>query len=191
MTADYLLNQELTLMGISEVQRQILKLVSEGKSDKEISHIIGIAQSTVRNHKFKLREKEKQAKLYLALMNSLEEKINNNIAMTECGAIEEIHQTATMIDDRYSITEKDKEKTIKTYIDENGALKQFPAKEKKKIIILCEIMKNFKVDTEYLEKDVNKVLKRIYEDYATLRRALIEYGFMERSSDCSVYRVKQ
>lgn len=52
-------------------------------------------------------------------------------------------------------------------------------------------MKNFKVDTEYLEKDVNKVLKRIYEDYATLRRALIEYGFMERSSDCSIYRVKQ
>jgi len=36
------------------------------------------------------------------------------------------------------------------------------------------------------------ILKRIYEkDYVYLRRALIEYGFMERPADCSVYRVRE
>lgn len=188
-TVDYLLSQELNLTGISEVQQQILKLMSEGKEDREIAKIVGIASSTVRNHRFKLREKEKQAKLYLALMQSLEEKINSNISMTDNGKIEELHSAATMVDERYSITEKEREKTIKTYMDEQGALKQFPAREKKKIILLSEIIKNFKCNIAYSEKEVNRVLERIYSDYPTIRRALIEYGFMDRSDDCTVYRV--
>lgn len=73
-TVDYILSQESSLIGVSDVQQQILKLMSEGNDDKTISKTVGIAQSTVRNHRFKLREKEKQAKLYLALMQSLEEK---------------------------------------------------------------------------------------------------------------------
>ena len=39
---------------------------------------------------------------------------------------------------------------------------------------------------------VKILLKRIYEeDYPSLRRALIEYGFMERTADGSVYRVRE
>lgn len=190
-TVDYILNQESSLSGISDVQQQILKLMSEAKDDKTIAQIIGIAQSTVRNHRFKLREKEKQTKIFLALMQSLEDKTNRSISQADSGIIEEIHQSATMIDDRYNITNDDREKTIKAYMKENGALNQFPAKEKKKIILLKEIMKNFKSDQEYQEDEVNKILVRIYSDFPTLRRALIEYGFLERSADCSVYRVKE
>lgn len=187
---DYLLEAGLNLTGISDVQQQILKLMSEGKDDKEIAKVMGIAQSTVRNHRFKLREKEKQAKLYLAMMQSLEDKINSSISMTDNGEIEEIHATATMVDNRFVITEQEREKTVKTYMTEEGALKQFPAREKKKIILLGEIMKNFKCGIDYSEKEVNKVLERIYSDYPTIRRALIEYGFMERTEDCKVYRTK-
>ena len=188
---DYLLKQEPSLTGISEIQRQLLKLIAEGRSDKDISQMVGIAQSTVRNHRFKLREKEKQARLFLALMQSIEEKTSSTIGMSDKGKLEETHMAATMVDDRYSITEVERERTIKTYMDEAGALKQFPVKEKKKIIVMAEIMKNFKKDTGYSEGEVNRILKRIYEeDYATLRRALVEYGFMDRTNDCSVYRVK-
>lgn len=190
-TVDYLLSQESSLIGISEVQQQILKLMSEGKDDKEIARIAGIAQSTVRNHRFKLREKEKQAKLFLALMQSLEDKTSRSISQSDSGIIEEIHPSATMVDDRYIYTDEDREKVIKAYMNESGSLIQFPAKEKKKIIILREIMKNFSHGKEYQEEEVNKKLESIYSDYASLRRALIEYGFMDRSNDCSVYRVKE
>lgn len=190
--ADYLLKQETSLTGISEIQRQLLKLIAQGKSDKQISEEVGIAQSTVRNHRFKLREKEKQSKLFLAMMQSIEEQTRSNIGKSDKGQIQETHMAATMVDDRYGITKVEKEKTLKTYMDENGALKQFPVKEKKKIIIMREIMKSFKRDNDYSEGEVNKILQRIYEqDYATLRRALIEYGFMERTNDCRVYRVKE
>lgn len=190
-TVDYILSQETSLSGISDTQQQILKLMSEGKDDKTIAQILGIAQSTVRNHRFKLREKEKQAKFYIALMQSLEEKTKRSIRQADSGFIEEVHQSATMIDDRYNITDEDREKTIKTYTNENGSLKQFPAKEKKKIILLREIMKNFQHNKEYSENEVNQILESIYSDFPTLRRALIEYGFLERSIDCSVYKVKK
>lgn len=190
--ASYLLSQELSVTGLTDIQCKLLNFLLEGKSDQEIGKELGIAQSTVRNHRFKLREKEKQAKLFIALMASLEEETNKPIQISDTGTLEDRHHAAKMVDDRYNITDKEREKTIATYIDEEtGALRQFPSKEKKKIILLREIMKNFKRDTEYSEAEVDKVLKRIYEDNATLRRSLIEYGFMDRSADCKRYRVKE
>ncbi|SHH64465.1 DUF2087 domain-containing protein [Caloranaerobacter azorensis] len=56
-----------------------------------------------------------------------------------------------------------------------------------KIIVLEEIVKNFSKGKIYLEKEINRVLKRIYEDYAIIRRALIKYGFIERTNDCNSY----
>ncbi|OPX47274.1 hypothetical protein CLTHE_20490 [Clostridium thermobutyricum DSM 4928] len=76
-------------------------------------------------------------------------------------------------------------------MNENGGIKTYPSKEKKKIIVLAEVAKNFKLGKKYSEKEINRVLKRIYDDYATIRRALIEYGFIERSKDCSSYWVKE
>ena len=190
--AEYLLSQELSLTGITEMQRNILIMMLAGKSDMQIAKEVGIANATVRNHRYKLREKEKQAKLLIALLSSVEEETKRDIAKSENGMIEEHHVSATMVDDRYNITEKDREQTIATYFDENGALRGIPARAKKKIIVLGEIVKNFKPDTEYSEHEVNMILRRIYEvDYITIRRSLIEYGFMDRSDDCTCYRVRE
>ena len=190
--ANYLLQQELSLTGISEVQHEILVALLAGKNDKDITSQLGIAASTVRNHRFKLREKEKQAKLFYALMESLEKETENKIGASDQGMIEEIHETATMVDLRYNITSREREKTIETYMEKDGTLRQFPAKEKKKIILLGEIIKQFERHVEYTEKEINDVLKRIYaNDYPTIRRALIEYGFMERTKDCTKYQIKE
>jgi hypothetical protein len=188
----YLLHQETGVTGLSEIQNNILTMLLEQKSDKEIGEKLGIAQSTVRNHKFKLREKGKQAKMLLAIMEALETETSKSLKDSDIGNLEEVHTTATMVDDRYSITDSERLKVISTYMDNNGKLKQLPAREKKKIIIFREIIKNFKCNTDYSEKEVNSILKGIYEeDYPTIRRALIEYGFMERTPDCSIYRVKE
>lgn len=189
--ASYLLLQESALTGLSDVQNRLLTCLLNGETDMEIGKKFGIAQSTVRNHRFKLREREKQAKLFLALMHSISMETRSAIGKSDTGNIEELHATATMVDDRYNISDQERQKTIRTYMDENGVLKQFPSREKKKIIVLGEILRNFKEETEYSEKEVNEILKRIYEaDYPTIRRALIEYGFMERTLDCMVYRIK-
>jgi len=189
-TLNYLLGMNPSFTGVSEVQRELLEWIASGLTDKEIAAQLGIAQSTVRNHRYKLREKEKQSRLFLAMMELIamrtKKKSNDLDETVLCDA----PKTATMLDDRYNITDSEREKTLKTYMDENGAIKLFPPKAKKKIIILSEIVKHFSKDKSYSEKEVNCFLKRIYDDYAGIRRALIEYGFLERSDDGSHYWVK-
>lgn len=187
----YLLNMNSNYTGISSSQRAVIELIALGLTDKEIAAKLGIANSTIRNHRYKLREREKQAKLFLATMNLLSKNTNKEINMLEGDAICDPHKGATTLDDRFNITKEEKIKVIKTYVDENGGLKSYPAREKKKIILLEEITKNFNVGKKYSEKEVNRVLKRIYQDYVTIRRALIQYGFLDRSKDCSEYWVKE
>ena len=188
---EYLLGMNSTFTGVSGVQREILSLISSGLTDKEIAEKLGVAQSTIRNHKYKLREKEKQARLFLVIMELIAENSNKKLNKLDRETLYDAHKTATTIDDRYNITDKERESVIKTYFDENGGIKTYPAREKKKIIVLSEITKNFSKGKKYTEKEINRILKRIYEDYATLRRAMVEYGFIERSKDCSSYWVKE
>jgi DNA-binding CsgD family transcriptional regulator len=187
----YLLNMNHSYTGITEVQRDVLLLVSQGLTDKEIAKKLGVADSTIRNHRYKLREKEKQAKVFQAMMEMLSMQTEKEINKLDEGILCDAHKTATTLDDRYNITDIERLDIIKKYFNENGGLKNFPAREKRKIIILSEIMKNFSPGKKYREQEMNRILKRIYEDYATIRRALIEYGFMDRTNDGSSYWVKE
>jgi hypothetical protein len=187
----FYLNSFTTFTGISSVQKELIKLIAVGLSDKEIAERLGVAQSTIRNHRYKLREKEKQAKLFLAMMDLLSKNTNKKINKLDKEVICDAHKTATSLDDRYNITDKEKQGVIKTYMDESGGLKSYPAKEKKKIIVLEEISKNFSKGKTYSEKEINRILKRVYEDYVAIRRALIEYGFIERTNDCSSYWIRE
>ena len=72
---DYLLNMNSTFTGISEVQKSVIELIAKGLSDKQIAERLGVANSTIRNHRYKLREREKQAKLFLAMMDLLSTSI--------------------------------------------------------------------------------------------------------------------
>ncbi|WP_188208128.1 DUF2087 domain-containing protein [Alkalibacillus aidingensis] len=185
---DYLISMEKKYTGLTETQQEILRQFRAGRSDKEISeHINAKNTSTVRHHRFKLKEKEKQAKVFLALMESLHEK------QDEGNHFINIHKGATMVDERYAITEEEREKILNTCFDKglDQPLKQFPSKEKRKIIVLQQILTNFDRDQSYTELEVNQILKQIYHDYVTLRRYLIEYGFMERSRDGKEYRVNK
>ena len=46
----------------------------------------------------------------------------------------------------------------------------------------------FELDKTYGEVEVNLKLKSRFEDFAILRRDLVEFGFFERSLDCREYR---
>jgi hypothetical protein len=87
------------------------------------------------------------------------------------------------------ITSEERNKILTNYI-KAGKLDTFPSKVKRKIIILEYFIQQFEQEKNYTEKEVNDKLKGIYEDFVTIRRALVDFGFMERSSDGSQYRVK-
>ncbi|GGA69926.1 DUF2087 domain-containing protein [Ornithinibacillus halotolerans] len=180
----YLLNMDKKFTGLSDHQKELLFYFEKGLSDKEIvNELNGGSTSTIRNHRFKLKEKEKQAKVFLTLMNLLNKKKDDKTDFVN------FHKGATMVDERYATTEKEKQKILETYFKNglNGELHIFPSKEKRKLIVLQHIVKRFKPNNTYTEKEVNTILQSIYHDFATIRRYLIEYGFMNRSKDCTEY----
>jgi hypothetical protein len=183
---DVLTTTEQKYLGLTDNQKSLLELMNQGISDNDIAKQMGISPSTVRHQKFMFREKAKQAKMYLAAYELAfgENKETSNLV--------NIHRTATMVDDRYITTTEESEKIIKTYFTSLSPLKlkEFPAREKKKIIVLKKIMEQFESGKRYEEKEINKVLKSNYDDYPTIRRYLIEYGFMDRTQDCKEYWIK-
>lgn len=164
--------------GLTEVQETLIPLISQGMKDNEIADILKIAPSTVRNHRFRLREKEKQARLFVRLMEALGDPDEKSVPP---------HNGAKMLDDRYHISSEEEDKVIMAHMTEEGAIKVFPSKEKKKIVVLRKISENFKMGTQYSEKEVNRILARIYGDHVLLRRYLIEYGFLDRTRNGSIY----
>jgi len=185
---DYLIQLDKKLTGLTEHQNHLLRLFYLGKSDADIQKETGIGSaSTIRNHRFVLKEKERQAKLFLVLMELLKEKDQHAPSFLP------LHKTAKMVDERYNITEDESEKSLKKYFPEgiNGPLKKFPLKEKQKLVVLREIVKRFDPNKIYHEKEINEVLTTIYDDYVILRRYLIEYGFIDRKPDGSQYWLKE
>lgn len=184
---EYLLGLNKKLTGLTDLQKSLLQFFYNGYSDNEIvKEMDGGSTSTIRNHRFSLREREKQAKVFLAIMGLIENRTQKKQKFIP------IHRTASVVDERFAITEEENEDILKAYFKEglDGPLHDFPKKEKKKIAILHHIIKRFDLNKRYTEKEVNEILSNVYNDYVTLRRYLIEYGFMDRKSDGSQYWVK-
>lgn len=66
-------------------------------------------------------------------------------------------------------------------------LKQIPAQRRKRVVVLQHLLGRFAADRAYPEREVNDLLHPAHEDVATLRRELVDYGFMTRRG--GVYRV--
>jgi hypothetical protein len=179
--------------GITENQKELLDMIYSGMTDSEIAKKTGVAPATIRHQRFVFREKAKQAKLYLAIYELALEGIPKEKAgpkeKNEKNEIIDIHSGAKMVDDRYIVTKAEEEKILEAMFTSLSPLKLkvFSSKEKKKIVTLKKISEQFEKNRHYSEKEVNSVLKEIYDDFATLRRYMIEYGFMERTNDCKEY----
>jgi hypothetical protein len=184
---DYLINMDKKFTGLTEHQAKLIRLFYSGKSDSQIQKEMDISgSSTIRNHRFVLKEKERQSKIFMALMNLLKEKDKNAPSFVE------VPKTAKMLDDRYNVTIEEREKILKKYFPDgtDDLLKTFDLKEKQRFVVLEEIAKRFKTGSIYNEKEINEIIKTAYHDYITVRRFLIEYGFLDRKPNGSQYWLK-
>ncbi|HEX6291445.1 MAG TPA: metalloregulator ArsR/SmtB family transcription factor [Herpetosiphonaceae bacterium] len=68
---------------------------------------------------------------------------------------------------------------------EGTRLKEIPASQKKRLVILRWLVSQFQPGVRYPEREVNEVIKRHHPDCATLRRELIMNRLMQR--DHGVY----
>ena len=69
---------------------------------------------------------------------------------------------------------------------EDGRLKSLPARASQRRLVLEYLANRFDEGVEYAETDVNDLLGRFHEDYASLRRYLVDEGLLARAN--GVYR---
>lgn len=59
-------------------------------------------------------------------------------------------------------------------------LKTIPARRKQRVVVLQHLLERFDPNRSYPETEVNDMLRNAHDDVATLRRELVDYGFMTR-----------
>ena len=81
---------------------------------------------------------------------------------------------------------------LRPFVDDEGRLVQWPARQKVQRHAIGYLATRFTPGTEYHERDVNDLLCRwhTFGDWALLRRLLFNWGFMDRESDGTRYRLR-
>ncbi len=176
--------------GLPEVQAKVLDLLHEGKSDDEIAQVLGgKSASTVRNHRFNLRRREAEARVFLAMMRLVDERGEG------AGRFLDYPAGMPARDERAAITEAEAAAVEAKYLEartgpggEPGiALASWPKRQKEKLVLLRRIAGLFEPGRRYAEPEVNAVLMPVWDDYVTIRRYLIEYRFLDRRPDGGEY----
>ena len=151
----------------------------------ELADVLQLAESTVSYHVSKLHG---AGLLRLRMSGTFRNySLNQQRVETLKRYVAEIDQPVTQpddvpADDSWIDTldvDDDARKVLRAYTS-NGRLVRIPSKEKKWLVILDWLAGRFEPDRRYTEKQVNEMLLEVHEDYATLRRDLISYGYMRR-----------
>ena len=150
---------------------------------EELAAMLNLSASTVSHHLSFLKyvglvsaKADGYYSVYQLEEKALQEKSRRLLSMQELGS------GSDEVDlDAYE------RKVIADFSKEDGSLKDIPAQRKKLEIILRHIVKDFKHDRRYSEKEVNQILQRYNEDSATLRRELVGYKLMAREGGGGEY----
>ena len=75
--------------------------------------------------------------------------------------------------------DENEEAVLRSYF-RGGRLREIPAKHQKRTIVLTRLALEFEVGVRYPEREVNEILGRFHDEYATLRRSLVDEEFLSR-----------
>lgn len=177
--------------GLTDLQKTVVECLARGLSDREIGKALGgRTESTVRNHRFQLRRRITEARILAAIAGILETAererpgpgADGAPGTQAAGSFITYHADLPADDERIVTTRQEAERILGRYMDETHGLRMtgFPKKQKEKLVLLKRISEEFESGRHYTEKEVNTILRPIYDDYVTIRRYLIDYRFILR-----------
>jgi len=172
MPESYKNNDALEILKVlaDESRLKIIGILLKKDSYSEyLAYKLNLSTPTVTYHMNKLKKAGivKATKIQHYIIYSLNYDIMNM-------SIETLIKSATTVDD----TRTYEEKVIESFF-EYGKLKQIPAQQKKREIVMTYIASNFELNKIYSELEVVAALLKIHDDYITIKRDLISMGFLE------------
>ena len=142
---------------------------------EELAHRLNLAVSTVSFHLKKLEKAglvNKRKEQYYIVYELNENLFNLSLRqLTSFNNIEKFIQEERI--DKY------RGKVLKAFFKKDK-LAKLPVQHKKKLIVLNEFLKLFKMNKNYQEPEVDALINRLFDDHCTIRRLLIEEGAMQR-----------
>jgi hypothetical protein len=80
----------------------------------------------------------------------------------------------------YDAARREQERLVGRFFTD-GRLARIPAKRKARAGALLEVLTRFEPGHVYTEAEVNQVLLAVHDDFACLRRELVNYRYLERA----------
>ena len=78
---------------------------------------------------------------------------------------------------------------------ENGRLKQLPAQQKKREVVLRHLLETLDPKQEYPEEEIDRHIERYFDDYCTVRREMIAFVMLSRRRNpeggADLYRITE
>ena len=81
------------------------------------------------------------------------------------------------------MTGPDAGQVLRRFFAADGRLLDLPTRHAKRLFVLDHVAQRFEPGRRYDWREVDALLKQVYDDHAALRRALVDEGFLTRESD--------
>ena len=173
-----------------------LKLVGLLSQDEhtvgDLAEVLGLSEATISHHISKLRtvgflnlRSAGNQRFYRMRPGALAQ-VAERVERLEAGEFD----AAALADDQAWIDaldiDEDARKVLRNYT-EFGRLTRIPSKQAKLIVVLDWLVTAFEAGRTYTEAEVNAIIRERHDDFATLRRELVEFGYLRRERGGGAY----
>lgn len=77
---------------------------------------------------------------------------------------------------------------FQAYQDASGRISRLPSKHSRKLQLCLALLDSVRDDVDYTEKELNELFYKDVDDFAFVRRTLVDMGFLTRDSYGKAYR---
>ncbi len=154
------LDKELT--GLTDTQKSLIRQWRGGVNDAAIAAERGVSVSTLRNQRFALREREREARLLLAVLSLAGlSTLQKPLKPKAEDGIEQFYR--------------------------EGKLLHMPARLAKQYAVMQRFAALFELGREYSDRELKELVTPIWPDHALVRRFLVDTGMLRRTNDGRTY----
>ncbi len=150
----------------------------------EMAALMDLTEPTVSHHLARLREaglvnlRASGNQRFYRLNRGMLPLLGQRLAELESAPFEAVNENDQSWIEALNFEEADR-KVLSDYTV-NRRLKHIPVQQKKLMVVLRWLATEFQPDVKYTEREVNAILVQHHEDFARLRRELIDFGFLRR-----------
>lgn len=162
-------------------------LAIEERTVDELAALVDVRPPTVSHHLARLKKlglvavrsegNNRWYRLEMDAVSSLAQQVLAGDGLTSIG--DDVEAAA---DDAYAL------KVFRTFMPD-GRITRMPAQYRKRQVLVRYVAQQFEADRVYTEAEVNDVIRPIYDDYVSIRRALIDERWMVRDKAGRSYRL--